>query len=68
VSVQWKTGPGTIISDAGQCTWPSTYAFVDAFAALRAAVLGDIANGLADLNNLERFDVRGRVGGGGMAS
>ena len=32
------------------------YAFVDVFAQLRALVALDIANGDADLNNLERFD------------
>jgi hypothetical protein len=56
--VNWVSGPGTLTSSAGQCAAVSgpTYAFVDAFAQLRALVALDIANGDADLSNLERFD------------
>jgi len=56
--VNWRTGPGTLAADGGQCAAASgpTYAFVDAFEQLRALVALDIANGDADLNNLERFD------------
>lgn len=54
--VSWVTGPGTMTANAAMCNWPTEYAWVDTFAALRPTVLADVASGLADANNVERFD------------
>ena len=54
--VNWRTGPGTLAADGGQCAAVAAqYGFVDAFEQLRSLVALDIANGDADLNTLERF-------------
>lgn len=54
--VAWIGGPGGVSAAAAQCKWQGTYAFVDAFFSLRAAVVSDISGGLADAWALERFD------------
>jgi hypothetical protein len=58
--VTWITGPGTM--QPGNCAQLAggNYSFVDAFAALRGGVVGDVASGAADAPALERFDYRVR--------
>jgi hypothetical protein len=48
--------PGCLQPSYDQCTWPSVYAFVDAWAALRPTLLAAVLAGTSDYAMLERFD------------
>ena len=54
--VQWVGGPGGFTPSFDQCGWPSAYARVDAFVALRPQLLAAITTGTAALAHLERLD------------
>ena len=58
--VSWVGGPGAWVPDLSACPLVgpdnSTYAFVDALAALRPLVVADLTSGKADASHLERFD------------
>ena len=48
--------PGCLQPSYAQCSWPTVYAFVDEWAALRPALLAAVLAGAADRAMLERFD------------